>query len=263
MGKIKQIIKSLFRFVGYELSRVHAESLDPDSIAAANVADSHLYKKWCTRVPLFAAWLGDVEFAKIYEGMSKYTLVSIDRCYLLYCMARHAATLTGDFAECGVYKGGTALLLAEMMKANKTIHLFDSFLGLPEPDARDNYYKAGTFSDTSLRDVSRVLRPHANHIKVHRGWMPDTFNEVEGSSFSLVHVDVDLYRTAKACCEFFYPRLAEGGVLIFDDYGFPACRGEKDAVDQFFSWRIEKPICLPTGQALVIKQRTPEFSLTA
>jgi hypothetical protein len=42
--------------------------------------------------------------------------------------------------------------------------------------------------------------------------------------------------------------------MVFDDYGFPACRGEKDAVDEFFSTRSEKPICLPTGQAIVIKQ---------
>ena len=41
--------------------------------------------------------------------------------------------------------------------------------------------------------------------------------------------------------------------MIFDDYGFPACRGEKDAVDEFFADKPEKPITLPTGQALVIK----------
>jgi hypothetical protein len=44
-----------------------------------------------------------------------------------------------------------------------------------------------------------------------------------------------------------------GGVMVFDDYGFPSCRGEKDAVDEFFCPLSEKPICLLTGQALVIK----------
>ena len=44
--------------------------------------------------------------------------------------------------------------------------------------------------------------------------------------------------------------MVTGGIMIFDDYGFPACRGgEKDAVDEFFADKEERPITLPTGQA--------------
>lgn len=60
---------------------------------------------------MFSAWLGDPDFRRLYDGIERYTVVSPDRCYMLFALARYASQLDGDFAECGVYKGGTALLL--------------------------------------------------------------------------------------------------------------------------------------------------------
>ncbi len=48
--------------------------------------------------------------------------------------------------------------------------------------------------------------------------------------------------------------------MVFDDYGFPAARGEKEAVDEFFAGKPEYPLALPTGQAIVIKL-DPEAAL--
>jgi hypothetical protein len=44
-----------------------------------------------------------------------------------------------------------------------------------------------------------------------------------------------------------------GGAMLFDEYGFPAAHGEKEAVDEYFATKPERPIALPTGQALVLK----------
>lgn len=41
--------------------------------------------------------------------------------------------------------------------------------------------------------------------------------------------------------------------MVFDDYGFLGYPGAKQAVDEFFTERIESPIYLPTGQCVVIK----------
>ena len=43
------------------------------------------------------------------------------------------------------------------------------------------------------------------------------------------------------------------GFLVFDDYGFPSCAGARRAVDEFFANKPEVPLCLPTGQCLVVK----------
>ena len=54
---------------------------------------------------------------------------------------------------------------------------------------------------------------------------------------------------------FFYPRMEEGAVMIFDDYGFTTCPGAKKAVDEFFTNKKEKPIYLPTGQCIVTRKK--------
>ena len=42
------------------------------------------------------------------------------------------AVLSGDWAEFGVFKGACANLMLEALPAGSTLHLFDSFEGLPE-----------------------------------------------------------------------------------------------------------------------------------
>ena len=45
-----------------------------------------------------------------------------------------------------------------------------------------------------------------------------------------------------------------GGVILFDDYGFWSYRRAiRAAVDEFFATTEDKPIVLPTAQAVVIK----------
>lgn len=48
-------------------------------------------------------------------------------------------------------------------------------------------------------------------------------------------------------------KLVPGGVIVFDDYGLESCYGARVAVDAFFAGRPETPLCLPTGQAVVVR----------
>ena len=101
--------------------------------------------------------------------------------------------------------------------------------------------------------MKQLLHDFRNVFDIRPGWIPNTFSGLENNRYAFVHLDVDLYQSNLDCCKYFYPRLVPGGVLLFDEYGFPAARGEKDAVDEFFSNKSESPITLPTGQAIVIK----------
>jgi hypothetical protein len=51
--------------------------------------------------------------------------------------------------------------------------------------------------------------------------------ENPGVRFSLVHFDCDLYRPTKAALAAIWPRVARGGVLIFDEYAIPAWGGRE------------------------------------
>jgi hypothetical protein len=66
-----------------------------------------------TYSPWFENW-----FREIYAKIKDYTIVTEDRSYILYKFCQHCLHLEGDFAECGVYKGGTAFLIAHAQKNN-------------------------------------------------------------------------------------------------------------------------------------------------
>jgi O-methyltransferase len=68
-----------------------------------------------------------------------------------------------------------------------------------------------------------------------------------------VHVDLDIFASITDALTFFYPRMAAGGIIVFDDYGFPSCPGARAAVDEFFSQKPEVPFALQTGQCVVRK----------
>jgi O-methyltransferase len=174
---------------------------------------------------------------------------------MLTALAHYASCLQGNFAECGVYKGGTALLLARILKdTDKMLYLFDSFKGLPKgSQERDQWFTEGQFAATSAESVEELLREFQSRIDIRCGWIPQTFSGLDNNSYAFAHIDVDLYQSALDCCGYFYPRLVPGGVLLFDEYGFAAARGEKDAVDKFFADKPESPITFPTGQAIVLK----------
>lgn len=203
-------------------------------------------------MPLYFPW-NDGKFTREYESIMPWTLVSKDRCYILATLATQATLLDGEFWECGVYKGGTAMLLSKRV-AGRTLRLFDTFEGMPATDAsKDNWHKAGDFSDTSLEEVQSRIQ--GNAVSFHKGLIPETFIDFKSTRITFAHVDVDIYSSIMACCEFIYPRLCVGGFMVFDDYGFDSCLGAKAAVDEFFSERCAIPLVLHTGQAVIFKSK--------
>ncbi len=208
---------------------------------------------YSTHTPWREPW-----FEEIYGKIKDKTVVTEDRAYLLHQFFRHAMHQDGDFAECGVYKGGTAYLAADTLSRHssrsKRLHLFDTFSGMPALAKQDTGgHNEGDFGDISLEAVKNYLQPFS-FIDFHPGLIPETLEQAKDKKFSFVHIDVDLYQTAKDCCEFFYNRMTPGGVMIFDDYGFPGYKfAEKRAVDEFFNGKPESPISLRTGQCLVLK----------
>jgi O-methyltransferase len=206
--------------------------------------------------PLFSPWLGYGGFADLAARIAPHSLVSADRLWVLHSLARQALELPGNFWECGVYKGGTAKMLAELLAGEpaegRQLRLFDTFDGMPETDPDKDLHRRGDFSDTSLAAVKKTVG-EGDHVGFYPGFIPETFVGLQDERIAFAHVDVDIYQSVMDCCSVIHPRLVPAGIMIFDDYGFPTCPGARAAVDAFFADKGEVPLVLPTGQAVVIK----------
>jgi O-methyltransferase len=206
---------------------------------------------------IYAPWV-QPPFSTLYQEIRPWTLVSDDRCYMLQQLVRQCSHLPGDFAECGVYKGGTAMLtlrtLREAGVRGTPLHLFDTFQGMPDEAARDaGRHAPGDFGDTSL-DAVRARLEGLGDVRFHPGLVPATLSEVADRRFALVYLDLDLYQPTLEALRFFYPRLVTGAAILGDDYGFPRYKdAAKRAYDEFFADRPEPVIVLKTGQCVVIK----------
>lgn len=227
---LKALMNTTLSIFGYQIQRIHPDNPNP----------IHLWD--------------EKYFNDLMKQIEQHTLVDKVRCFMIYQLAKQASMLQGDVAEVGVYKGGTARLLSKAVETReKTLHLFDTFSGMPSTNIDKDLHKEGDFDDTTIGMVKAYLGDCKN-IRFYQGVFPSTAEDVKNITFCLVHIDVDIYRSVIDCCIFFYIRMQKGGIMIFDDYGFLTCPGAKVAVDEFFADKPEYPCYLPTGQCIVIRQ---------
>ena len=172
----------------------------------------------------------------------------------------------GDVAECGVWQGHSAHMIASILKKkgfNDKFFIFDSFQGLSEITSQD-INELSPLSEKQIEEQRSMLSASEELVRsnlaefdfmeFYAGWIPTRFKEVADHKFILVHLDVDLYQPFRDSIEFFYPRLVEGGVIVFDDYGLTQFPGAKTAVDE--AVETLKPSLfykIPTGGAFLIK----------
>ena len=197
----------------------------------------------------------DREFLADYERFDRQNYRSLDRKFALRELLGLALRRPGAVAECGVFRGASAFLMARAIRqagGERCLHLFDSFAGLSDPEPKDgDYWAAGSLA-CSQSEVAANLAEFGDLVRFHKGWIPARFGDVSDTRFCFVHIDVDLYQPTRAALDFFYPRMVAGGMIVCDDYGFETCPGARQAMDAFFSERPEPVVGLPTGQGFVL-----------
>lgn len=177
-------------------------------------------------------------------------LMEDDEAYRLFILLKRTTKIKGDVAEIGVYKGGSAKLICEA-KGDKNLHLFDTFEGLPTLSSEDDRYQffKGQFAAV-LEDTKNYLKDYKN-VFFYPGLFPKTSDPVKNNKFSFVHLDVDLYESTSNCLNFFYPKMARGGVILSHDYVNSI--GVRKAFDDFFKDKSEYVIELSGTQCAIVK----------
>lgn len=162
------------------------------------------------------------------------TLITQDRLEAISTLSKLAPT-EGDIAEVGIYKGGSFKLLCELFP-DRSILGFDTFEGLPldKWNPRE-VHKPGEFSDTSLEGVTNFLSPDGkpSNWTLTVGIFPGSAYSFVWKTFAFVHIDTDFYECVKDSIDWFWPRLVDDGIMVFDDYDWPNCPGVKKALDEF------------------------------
>lgn len=154
----------------------------------------------------------------------------------------------GDLVECGVARGGSAALIQRTLQAageNRTLWLFDTFEGLPEPTPEDPDYEVALKSVGKCRgeldEVKELLQQHGGleGIEFRKGLFQDTLPLGTPKQIAFLHLDGDWYDSTRVCLEALYDAVSPGGILQIDDYGHWA--GARKAVDEFCAARGLSP----------------------
>jgi len=199
-------------------------------------------------------------------------LKALRRPLASYFLARyflHAMEIEGACAECGVFRGTSALFLCRAAQtrragyAGEGLHLIDSFEGISRPSDEDYFdvhgsdgsvvlanVPQGSFS-SPIEDVRNTLRDFPR-TSIHQGWIPGVLGKLPETRWAFVHIDVDLYEPTRDCLEYFFPRLCVGGVIVCDDYVAPLFPGAQRAWDRFCEQRNLPFVVLDTGQSVIL-----------
>ena len=153
----------------------------------------------------------------------------------------------GDYAEFGVYKGGTLISAYHIARfsgiKNMVFFAYDSFEGLPQPKKSDNLFiwKKGDFN-FSLENVKRNLKRSSvslEKFKFIKGFYEKSLKNEHGiKKLAAVHIDCDYYESTVLVLEYIKKYLQTGTVILFDDwYCFrnDPNLGEQRAVKEFLA----------------------------
>lgn len=146
-------------------------------------------------------------------------------------MVRRLKHISGAIVEIGVWRGGTAALLAASDPV-RDIHLFDTFIGVAKAnEEHDTLYKGGEHADADFSEVEKLLSRFTQNAHLHAGLFPDDHLANIPDEICFAHIDVDTHNSAKESFQAIWPRMKKGGVVVFDDYGFFGCEGVTQAVN--------------------------------
>jgi hypothetical protein len=206
------------------------------------------------------------EFIELYERCREQTMTSIERMYALYTATRYVIEneIPGAFAECGVWRGGSMMLIALSALrhggSDRSLWLYDTFAGMTPPAAEDIQEMSGVAASELLaqRDknaddpfwgiASRAVVEANLHAtgypmeQVHfvEGDVLETLPAQAPDTLALLRLDTDWYASTRHELEQLHPRLSRGGVLIIDDYGY--WRGARKATDEYLATLPHRPL---------------------
>jgi len=236
---MKKTIKGALKHFGWQLSRVQPQAEYPPDVSP--------------------------EERQVITMARPFTMTSVERLIALVHAVKHLVQTgcPGSFLECGVWKGGSMMAIAETLLSlgvrDRDLYLFDTFEGLPAPSDLDCRFDGESARDksallasqnekwcyASLEEVKENLKRTSyppERIHFIKGKVEETIPEqLAPGPIALLRLDTDWYASTRHELEHLFPQLSPGGILIIDDYGH--WQGARQAVDEFLA-REKRPAFL-------------------
>jgi O-methyltransferase len=203
-----------------------------------------------------------IDFEEIHKTIIRkvepFTMTSPERIFGLIEAVRYISInkIEGDIVECGVWKGGSMLAIADTLSSfndhNRMLYLYDTFEGMSEPSEEDvsfNDQKAKQLLNSAKDKESNLVWAYStldsvkktmslsnypsNKIQYIKGKVEETIPAVIPEKIALLRLDTDWYESTKHELINLFPKLNSKGVIIIDDYGF--WKGARKAVDEYIT----------------------------
>lgn len=159
---------------------------------------------------------------------------------IYWIISRGLDSLSGqDVAEFGVYRGGTSVFLAYLLRElspQSTVFGFDTYEGAPQASADCDLHSIGDFADASLEAIERRMNELGlnNFTPVIGDFCAmGTASALDERKLALVHVDCDTHTAVKTAINRGWDHLCEGGYLLLDDADASSCLGATQAMEEF------------------------------
>jgi hypothetical protein len=200
---------------------------------------------------------------QIMNDVRPFTMTSWERIWALIQAVDyvHARKIDGDVVECGVWRGGSSMAVAQALllagDAKRQLWLFDTYNGMIEPTgedrrlhsdepALDRWLEASTAQEgsdwcrASIEDVRANMKRTGypqERILMVAGKVEQTLLDPANipEHIAILRLDTDWYASTRIELECLFDRVPPGGIVILDDYGHWA--GAKRAVDEYLSTR--------------------------
>ncbi len=200
----------------------------------------------------------DEATVSIFRTVQPFTMTSPERVHALVEAVRYVVhnKIPGDFVECGVWKGGSAMAMAEMLlqhgETQKDIYLYDTFTGMVAPTTKDVSFTGEVARQTFERtktseDASDWCYAPVDEVRRNvfgTGYPKERFHFIQGKveetipgivpdSIAFLRLDTDWYESTRHELVHLFPRLSPYGILLIDDYG--CWMGARQAVDEYIA----------------------------
>ncbi|MEK7994638.1 MAG: ATP-binding cassette domain-containing protein [Planctomycetota bacterium] len=144
----------------------------------------------------------------------------------------------GDVLEVGVYRGGTLVVLAELVRElcpTRKLIAVDTFVGHPYTDDHP-VHPVGKYADVSVAELRTMLEQKGltEYVQIEQGLAEEVLPRLDLTQVTFSHIDCDLYQPVKFCASYLPTHIRECAVLFFDDFLHDHCPDATRAIREEF-----------------------------